>query len=265
MTFFTIRDTGSPRVTAVETEMNRGGAITTSWDDGHPLDLRLAGLLAQYGLKGTFYVPTNYSQWPLMTKAEVAELDRMGVEIGSHTVNHVILTELTESHARRELLDSRNELEDLLGKPVPAFCFPQGRFNARTCSLVREVGYKLARTTVGFRTERDFNPSRMPVSLQFVPHSRSIHLRHALKEGNAKGLLNWARVCRLETCVERICTALMERAATEGGVFHIWGHSWEVDRLGLWRQLERVFKTAASMQLHARTNSQCALESAWQD
>ena len=31
--------------------------ITTSWDDGHPLDLRVAELLTKYGLHGTFYIP----------------------------------------------------------------------------------------------------------------------------------------------------------------------------------------------------------------
>ena len=236
--------------------MTQNAAITTSWDDGHPLDLRLATLLAKYGLKGTFYVPTKYSEWPLMTKEQVVELDRMGMEIGSHTVNHSVLPELTDTDARRELVESRNTLEDLLGKPVPAFCFPKGRFNSRTVALARESGYKLARTTVGFHTEADFDPGRMPVSVQFVPHARGIHVRHALKEGNAKGLLNWFHRCKLETDLEPLCVIMMKQAAAEQGVFHIWGHSWEVDRLGLWGQLEDVLKTASSMRLEARTNSE---------
>ena len=230
--------------------------ITTSWDDGHPLDLRLAALLAKYGLTGTFYVPTRHSDWPLITRSQIIELDRMGMEIGSHTVNHAVLTEVPEADARRELKDSRMELEDILGKPVPAFCFPKGRFNSNTCSLAREAGYKLARTTVGFRTDRNFDPARMPVSVQFVPHPRNIHVRHALKEGNVRGLLNWIRVCKLVTDLEQLCVIMMNSAAAESGVFHIWGHSWEVDELGLWRQLEHVFEIASSMRFEARTNSQ---------
>lgn len=230
--------------------------ITTSWDDGHPLDLKMAALLARHGLTGTFYVPTRYSEWPLMTKAQIVELDRMGMEIGSHTVNHAILPALPKADATRELIDSRMALEDLLGKPVPAFCFPKGRFNSRTCELARKAGYKLARTTVGFRTDRDFDPSRMPVSVQFVPHHRNIHVRHALKEGNARGLLNWIRVCKLVTDLEQLCIVMMKSAAETGGVFHMWGHSWEVEELKLWRQLEQVFEIASSMRLEARTNSQ---------
>jgi peptidoglycan/xylan/chitin deacetylase (PgdA/CDA1 family) len=233
-------------------------SITTSWDDGHPLDLRLAEILTRHGLTGTFYIPTNYSEWPLMTRSQIVELDRMGMEIGSHTKNHAILPELTDERVRLELVESRKALEDLLGKPVPAFCFPKGKFDLRTCRLVREAGYKVARTTVGFRTERNFDPACMPVSVQFVPHRRHIHLRHALKEGNAKGLLNWYRYCRLESDLQQLCRRMLDRAKDVGGVFHLWGHSWEVDQLGLWRQLENVLSTAAAMGFEPRTNSQVA-------
>ena len=34
--------------------------VTTSWDDGHHTDLRLAERLAAYALKGTFYVALNH-------------------------------------------------------------------------------------------------------------------------------------------------------------------------------------------------------------
>lgn len=236
--------------------MIQNAAITTSWDDGHPLDLKLAGLLAKHNMKGTFYVPTRHSEWPLMKSSQIVELDRMGMEIGSHTVNHAVLPELSEADARRELVESRKTLEDLLGKPVPAFCFPKGRFNARTCALARESGYELARTTVGFRTEADFDPACMPVSVQFVPHTRRIHVRHALKEGNAKGLLNWFRNCKLVTGLDALSAMMMNQAVAGCGVFHLWGHSWEVDQLDLWDQLEDVLKAASSMRLEARTNSQ---------
>jgi hypothetical protein len=33
--------------------------LTASWDDGHPLDFRIADMLERYGLTGTFYVPSR--------------------------------------------------------------------------------------------------------------------------------------------------------------------------------------------------------------
>src|SRR5580700_5786687 len=207
--------------------MRSDAFITTSWDDGHLLDLRMAELLVRYGLKGTFYVPTKCSEWPLMTAA-VRELMWMGMEIGSHTVSHVVLPKVTDSLARYELTESKRALEDLTGRPITAFCFPRGKFSARTCALVQEAGYRVARTTVAFCTERQLNPACMPVSVQFVPHSRHIHFRHALKEGNGKGLLFWWQGCGLETNLTNLSLRMLDHVATRGGIFHLWGHSWEV-------------------------------------
>ena len=68
--------------------------VTTSWDDGHPSDLRVADLLEKHGLSGTFYVPsTNSEGRPVMRSIEIAELGRR-FEIGGHTQDHVSLTEM---------------------------------------------------------------------------------------------------------------------------------------------------------------------------
>ena len=69
--------------------MTAATAITTSWDDGHPLDLRVAELLAKHGLPGTFYVPMR-AEHGTMTTAQLRELSG-AFEIGAHTVHHVDL------------------------------------------------------------------------------------------------------------------------------------------------------------------------------
>ena len=49
--------------------------VTTSWDDGHPSDRRLADLLAKHKIHGTFYVPCRNSEGrPVMRDAEVRDL-----------------------------------------------------------------------------------------------------------------------------------------------------------------------------------------------
>lgn len=51
--------------------------FTTSWDDGHPLDLRLAELLVTYGFRGTFYVPCrNWQGEPVLSGRELRDLGR---------------------------------------------------------------------------------------------------------------------------------------------------------------------------------------------
>src|SRR5438552_7818919 len=95
--------------------MQRAAYITTSWDDGHPLDLRVAELLAKYGLRGTFYVPRT-AQTETMTAAQLRELSGV-FEVGGHTLGHVDLTTATEQQAWQEIADSRSWLEDSTGQP----------------------------------------------------------------------------------------------------------------------------------------------------
>src|SRR5437588_7352721 len=89
----------------VRPSMAAGAYITTSWDDGHPLDFRVAALLAKYGLRGTFYVPRS-AETDTMTVVQLRELSG-SFEIGAHTLHHGDLTGATEQQARQEIVDSK--------------------------------------------------------------------------------------------------------------------------------------------------------------
>jgi peptidoglycan/xylan/chitin deacetylase (PgdA/CDA1 family) len=220
--------------------------VTTSWDDGHPLDVRLAGRLAELGMRGTFYVPLEYDDHPRMSCAEMRELHSMGMEIGSHTVTHLRLTRVSDDVALQEFIESKDRLEQIMGIQVPSFCFPEGKFAKRFEPLLRMAGYRLARTTVAFRTETKFDPFAMPVTFQLWPHSRQILARHALKEGNLQGLSNWTRLWRGESDLTRLAERTMEHIERSGGILHIWGHSWEIEQAGLWPLLEGVLARVAN-------------------
>ena len=86
--------------------------VTTSWDDGSKLDLRLAELLEKHGVKGTFYVPRSYLDEPLQG-SDIVALDEE-FEIGAHTLHHVALTTIPPEEAKREIDSSKVYLEELL-------------------------------------------------------------------------------------------------------------------------------------------------------
>ncbi len=229
--------------------------FTTSWDDGHPLDLRVAELLARYDCRGTFYVPLEYAGFPRLTPSELRTLDSAGMEIGSHTVTHPRFTGLSSAEARRELEDSRDGLEQILGTRVRSFCFPEGKFSLRHSSLLSDAGYELARTTVAFRMELAFHPYAMPVTFQFWPHTRQVIIRHALREGNFAGLLNWLRRWGGRTDIPELSTRVMDYIEEFGGTLHIWGHSWEVESRELWPALERTLAACSGRPgVHYTTN-----------
>ena len=75
--------------------------ITTSWDDGHPSDMRLAEMLARHGLTGTFYIPRSISTG-VMPDSDIRRLSS-NFEIGAHTLNHVFLPDADDTTARAEI------------------------------------------------------------------------------------------------------------------------------------------------------------------
>src|SRR3954466_12168588 len=126
-------------------EHNRPACLTTSWDDGHPLDLRIAGLLTKHDLQGTFYIPTKAPN-ETMSAAQVRDLSSL-FEIGAHTINHVVLTRAdSPEQCRREIVDSKKWVEDVTGKACTMFCPPEGGFAHEHLTMVREAGYTAVRT-----------------------------------------------------------------------------------------------------------------------
>ncbi|HEX4591328.1 MAG TPA: polysaccharide deacetylase family protein, partial [Gemmataceae bacterium] len=124
--------------------MTHTAYITTSWDDGHPSDFRVAELLAKYGLRGTFYIPRT-AEMETISESQIRELAG-SFEVGGHTIHHVVLPEAPDAEARREIVESKSWLKDLTGRPCPMFCPPKGKFRRLHLDMVREAGYAGVRT-----------------------------------------------------------------------------------------------------------------------
>jgi peptidoglycan/xylan/chitin deacetylase (PgdA/CDA1 family) len=79
-----------------------------------------------------------------MTWDELRELGEDGIEIGSHTVSHSHLTRLDDAELRRELVDSRERVEDEIGRPCRFLAYPFGEEDARIRAATRDAGYLAA-------------------------------------------------------------------------------------------------------------------------
>jgi peptidoglycan/xylan/chitin deacetylase (PgdA/CDA1 family) len=82
--------------------------------------------------------------FPNLTAEDVRRMSEFGFEVGAHTVNHPNLGELALEAAHSEVVDSRLQLERLLGKEVRYFSFPFGAANAirdEVVSIVKATGY----------------------------------------------------------------------------------------------------------------------------
>jgi peptidoglycan/xylan/chitin deacetylase (PgdA/CDA1 family) len=97
----------------------------------------------------------------LLTREEVAQLAREGCEIGSHTLDHPILSRLDPGEAERQIVESRRRLEDWTGARVRYFSYPNGKRDDVTPQVeetVRRAGYEGAVSTIEGRVTRRSDP-----------------------------------------------------------------------------------------------------------
>jgi len=223
---------------------SRKAIITTSWDDGHPLDIKLAELLKKYSIKGTFYVPIRNWANDSISVEGIKQLAK-DFEIGGHTYNHAILTQIPEYRMDLELIESKKEIEKILDKKIISFCYPLGQFNDTIKDLVKKAGYVGARTAKLFRINFEDN-------FEFDP---TIHAANRKLISKGKGMLEIKNIEFLSSLLlkgkifktwDKIANESLMYVLKNGGIWHLWGHSWEIEQDKNWEILEDVLKFAQS-------------------
>lgn len=196
--------------------------ICTSWDDGCIFDNRIAMLLEKYELPGIFYIP-NISKLKKEQSLSVEEIKDLSekFEIGGHTFSHPMdLKELDEKMLHIEIGQNKKWLESIIGKEIYSFCYPRGRYNEQVIEALIDLNFKEARTTVVLNTDLPQDNFRIATTIHAYPERLEYHGR------------NW-----LELAKEQF-----DMAKNKDGYYHIWGHSLEVEKFGLWDDLENLFK-----------------------
>jgi hypothetical protein len=213
--------------------------VTTSWDDGQKSDVRIAEMLVKAGLRATFYVPIYFEGRPVAISSELKITASAGFEIGAHSVTHRKLCTATPSQLRAEVRDSKIALEQSLGRSVQMFCYPMGCYNTAVLREVQQAGYTGARTTRMLRLcIKDC--FEMPTTVQAFPHPTRNYLKNVCKGHNFDALALLTRVTPGTSWVE-LGKKLFDLALVRGGVWHLYGHSWEIEQLNLWRDLQDLF------------------------
>lgn len=200
-------------------------AFTLSYDDGVIQDRRLAALFRQHGVKCTFnlnaahldhqeIIQTQGGEDLDISKISPAEIETVYQthEIGGHGLYHSALDSIGAPLAMYEIIEDKQQLEMLAGKPLKMFAYPFGRYNTEVSKLLMLAGYRGARTvmsTHAFDLPKDFmawNPTC---------HHNDPQLMELAKE-----------------FVESDSFAFAPR------LFFLWGHAYEFDGDNNWDRME---------------------------
>lgn len=202
-------------------------ALTLSYDDGVIQDVRLMGLLDQYGIKCTFNLNSGLfaqedggNMSPLsdhrMTATQALSLYcNSRHEIAAHGKDHTFLDELPADVAISEVWEDRKALETMFGGFVRGFAYPFGTYNQQLCQNLEQLGIAYARTV---KATEDF----------------------ALPD-------NW--YCWHPTChhdhpqmLSLAQTFTEMDACWNSKLFYLWGHSFEFDQHDNWIVIEDFCK-----------------------
>ena len=137
-----------------------GSGVVITFDDGCETDLTVAApLLLSRGFNATFYLVAGFvGRQGYLSAAQASELAGMGFEIGCHSMTHAYLTDLTEKKLKVEVVESKDKLEQVMGRRVNHFSCPGGRWSSRVASMARQAGYATVATSrVGTNSARS-NP-----------------------------------------------------------------------------------------------------------
>jgi peptidoglycan/xylan/chitin deacetylase (PgdA/CDA1 family) len=142
--------------------------VAITFDDGCATDLSVAApLLHEAGFNATFYITVDHLGRPgYLTESQLRELSQLGFEIGSHSMTHRFLHDLTSDVIRDEVFGSKARLEEITGKRVAHFSCPGGRWDKRVSLLAREAGYdSLVTSQINVNSARSdhFRLGRVPV------------------------------------------------------------------------------------------------------
>ena len=215
--------------------------VTTSWDDGHPLDLRLAEMLSKYAIPATFYIPLKNDR-DLVGSSEIRALGAQ-FEIGGHTVTHCDMRSLSADAGLEEILGCKQVIEQITGRACRSFCFPMGRYRTRHLDEVWNAGFRVARTVEimsldGPRMHHDLYV--LPTTMQVLPIRLASIFRNSARRMKLSNLICFLQVRR--TSLLATAEALLLKGLERGGVFHLWGHSWEIEENGDWESLDSILE-----------------------
>ena len=172
-------------------------ALVLTFDDGYASVIETAWpLLCERGMPATSFVVSGawdgerrypwdldepaHDRLRLSRPDEIADAARSGLDIGSHTVTHPWLPRLEPADLERELVESRQAITELIGRPVTSLAYPTGGWNSTVREAAADAGY-----TIGITVDRGLNTDRtaqLSLRRSFAP-SDAEDLRIVLEGG----------------------------------------------------------------------------------
>ena len=147
-------------------------SIIITFDDGYMNNYTEAfPMLKELNMTATiFCVGNSLDGSYYLSEEAIKEMSDYGIDIESHTVNHVHLDTMSYDEQLLELKNSKNILEKITGKEVLSLAYPFGDYNDNTIKAAKDAGYKIGFTTklgLSDRTDDIYKLDRIYISSSY--------------------------------------------------------------------------------------------------
>ncbi|MDU4752953.1 MAG: polysaccharide deacetylase family protein [Clostridium butyricum] len=147
-------------------------SIIITFDDGYMNNYTEAfPMLKELNMTATiFCVGNSLDGSYYLSEEAIKEMSDYGIDIESHTVNHVHLDTMSYDEQLLELKNSKNILEKITGKEVLSLAYPFGDYNDNTIKAAKDAGYKMGFTTklgLSDRTDDIYKLDRIYISSSY--------------------------------------------------------------------------------------------------
>ncbi|MFH0841794.1 MAG: polysaccharide deacetylase family protein [Bacteroidota bacterium] len=214
--------------------------IAFSWDDGAPEDLKLMKLLVRYEIPAMFFIPASNPERKTMSKEEVRRLYNERFEIGSHTFSHIYLTKVSYEKAEDEIVKGKEYLEQITGMHIPHFCLPGGLYNPGLTEILRK--YCVSARTADTGALNYIKTFLVKPTFHFYNRGVRSLIYNGLKNKSVIFELSLKHTFTMNyfDAINKILSDLGNMDKDFNVI--IWGHSWELEKQGLWQQFEQLIR-----------------------
>ncbi|MBP2655253.1 MAG: polysaccharide deacetylase [Firmicutes bacterium] len=155
--------------------------VVITFDDGYQDNYTTAlPIMEKYGMRSTVFVITDKIGQPgYLSWQEIRDMRRRGTDIGSHTVGHVVMSDISLDECQKEVTVSKQLLEQGTGQLVKYLAYPYGKFDIAMFDILRQAGYKGACAGITGLNKLGENPFR--IKRIGIPRSRAGLLEFKLR------------------------------------------------------------------------------------
>ncbi len=140
-----------PGFCKIRLKNNREGSIIELIEKLKLMDDNKKNMIIQQLLDDLGINPDNIPRDSYLSTDEIMEMSRNKIYFGSHGCSHSILTRVDQIRAKNEIVNSKRRIEEITGKSVEFFAYPNGSFfdfNAQIIVFLKSAGYLGAFTTI---------------------------------------------------------------------------------------------------------------------